>query len=263
MIYENRPKATEILQWSDFEHWNALFGALCANQGLGSVNDLAHVYCDNTGRRSQRDLDAAVRNINNWRKGSHTPSAKNLAILADILNVASDPALNEAWRTLYVKAKCQPEFDSNETVTVRSRNSRMTTLFRGEHRRIAFVIGTLIVTAASVSGFTAWHASSQASVTSERPIAFRSKVTLKVGQSVVIHGYRAGCGKPAPDRESTTSKFPPKIGVGTLTAGDTGVRYSRHCKGDTPAREVIFHAERVGSEMIELFGDAITLTVIQ
>ena len=261
MIYGDSGQAIQDRPWPDFERWNVLFEALCSIRGFAAVNDLAHAYCGRTRGHTQRDLDAAARSINNWRSGSHAPSARNLAILAQILDVTSDPVLNEAWHTLYRKAKDQTEAVSGPPGAPPRDSSWTTTVFRGGRRHFVFIIAAAVVVAAFVSVLAAWHAGSQASETSQRPIPFRPKVILKVGQSAVIHGYRASCGKPAPDKDATTSRFPSKIEVGILAAGDIGVRYSRHCGGDTPAREVIFHSERVGSEKIELFGDVIAITV--
>ena len=206
MVSENPEQAVENRSWSDFEQWNVLFEALCRLRGFAAVNDLAQVYCRRTRRHTQRDLDAAARSINNWRSGSHAPSARNLAVLAQLLDVASDPALDEAWHTLYRRAKGEPEFVSGVAAAVPPDGSWTTKLFRGEQRRFAYGIAAAAVAFAFVSGFAFWYSDSQAPATAstaskKRLIPFRRTVTLSVGQSTVIHGHRADCGRPAPDKD--------------------------------------------------------------
>jgi len=267
MMSGNLEQVAKNQPWSDFEQWNMLFEALCETRGFTAVNDLAHAYCRRMRRQTQRDLDAAVRSINNWRAGSHAPSARNLAVLAQILEVSSDPALHEAWQTLYRRAKGQPNTASSVTAQAPSRDSRITTLVRGMRWRRPFLIAVSALVVAFVVGYAFRSAgdrvTASASAEPQQLIPYRPTVILAVGQRAVIHGYRAECGRPAPDKDETTSILPSKIGIGTLIAGNTGVRYSRHCGGNTPAREVILHAEHAGSDKIELFGDVISIAVTE
>lgn len=89
-------------------------------------------------------------------------------------------------------------------------------------------------------------------------IPFHKSIDLKVGQSIIVHGYRGECGKrPAnvdPKRTRGT-----KLGV--LSNGKWGVTKSRHCGGWTPAVEVIFTAKKKGRETIEVFGEKIKVKV--
>ena len=265
MISGNPEQAAENRSWSDFEQWNVLFETLCGLRGFATANDLAQVYCRRTRRQTQRDLDTAARSINNWRSGSHAPSARNLAILAQLLDVASDPALDEAWHALYRKAKDQTELASGAARTSRFDGSWMAALIQVGQGHLVSILAVLVTLAAFVSGFAFWYIATETpaavSARSRSLIPFRRTVILSVGQSAVVHGHRGDCGGPAPDKESTTAILPSKIGIGTLTAGGIGMRYSRRCNGLTPAREVILHAKRVGSEQIELFDDVITVAV--
>lgn len=83
-------------------------------------------------------------------------------------------------------------------------------------------------------------------------------VELKVGQSIVVNGFRGECGKRPtnvdPKRTRTT-----KLGV--LSNGKWGVTKSRTCGGWTPAVEVIFTAKKKGRETIEVVRTKIKVTV--
>ena len=93
---------------------------------------------------------------------------------------------------------------------------------------------------------------------SNNKIPFHKTVELKVGQSMVVHGYRGECGKrPAnvdPNRTRDTK-------LGTLSNGKWGVTKSRSCGGWTPAVEIIFTARKKGRETIKVAGDAIKVRV--
>ncbi|PTX55702.1 hypothetical protein C8N43_0342 [Litoreibacter ponti] len=94
---------------------------------------------------------------------------------------------------------------------------------------------------------------------SDNPIKGMSEVSMKVGQSKVIWGWRGECGKRPkgvdPNRTRAT-----KLGV--LRNGKWGVFKSRSCGGWTPASEVIFTAKKKGREVIRTqFDQKITITV--
>ena len=81
----------------------------------------------------------------------------------------------------------------------------------------------------------------------DNPIKGFQEVTMKVGQSKVIWGWRGECGKRPtgidPNRTRST-----KLGV--LGIGKWGVFKSRTCGGWTPAVEITFTAQKRGSEVI-------------
>lgn len=81
----------------------------------------------------------------------------------------------------------------------------------------------------------------------DNPIKGHSKVSMKVGQSAVIWGWRGECGQrpKGVDRKRTRAT---KLGV--LSNGKWGVFKSRTCGGWTPAVEIIFTAKKKGSEVI-------------
>ena len=93
----------------------------------------------------------------------------------------------------------------------------------------------------------------------DNPIKGQSEVTLKVGQSKVIWGWRGECGtRPKgvdPKRTRAT-----KLGV--LSNGKWGVFKSRSCGGWTPAVEIIYTAKKKGREVITTqFDQKIKVTV--
>ena len=73
------------------------------------------------------------------------------------------------------------------------------------------------------------------------------EVSMKVGQSKAIWGWRGECGKrpKGVDRKRTRAT---KLGV--LSNGKWGVFESRTCGGLTPAVEIIFTAKKKGREVI-------------
>ncbi len=89
-------------------------------------------------------------------------------------------------------------------------------------------------------------------------IPTQRSIELKIGQSVVVNGYRGDCGKRPTnvDRNRTRST---KLGI--LSNGKWGVTKSRTCGGWTPAVEVIFTAKKSGRETIEVAGTKIKIAV--
>jgi hypothetical protein len=87
--------------------------------------------------------------------------------------------------------------------------------------------------------------------------AFKS-IDVKVGQSVVVRGYRGECGKRPvnvdPNRTRDT-----KLGV--LSNGKWGVTKSDRCGGLTPAIEIIFSAKKAGRETVKIAGERVKIKV--
>lgn len=88
-------------------------------------------------------------------------------------------------------------------------------------------------------------------------IPYRETLTLSVGQSAVIYGYRGECGQLPGAGEVRV----PALSTGTLSIGQPGQRQSRRCGGTTPAVEIIFTATTPGRESFELQGDRIRVRV--
>ena len=94
---------------------------------------------------------------------------------------------------------------------------------------------------------------------SDNKIKGSQKVSMKVGQSKVIWGWRGECGKrPTGINKNRTRNTE----LGTLSIGDWGVFKSRTCGGWTPAVEIVFTAKSAGREVITTqFDQKITVTV--
>ncbi|MFZ0098519.1 MAG: hypothetical protein WAK98_08550 [Gemmobacter sp.] len=88
-------------------------------------------------------------------------------------------------------------------------------------------------------------------------IPHQKSLTLRVGQSAVIYGYRGDCGAlPGPGDVTV-----PALKTGKLSIGKPGQRNSRKCGGVTPAVEIIFTATAPGSDSFKLQGDPIRIKV--
>ncbi|MGI3169608.1 hypothetical protein ACRARG_10670 [Pseudooceanicola sp. C21-150M6] len=96
----------------------------------------------------------------------------------------------------------------------------------------------------------------------ENKIKYQKKVSLKVGQAMVVHGMRGECGAmPTKAQIKKMEQRYGKLGVGRIVAGKPGTRNSKSCGGKTPAIEAIFVAETPGQVMVDIFGDPIAITV--
>jgi hypothetical protein len=95
------------------------------------------------------------------------------------------------------------------------------------------------------------------------PIEYSRTITLNVGESAIIHAYRAQCGSAsAPSWDYTVgSGYLTPSSLGTYSDGGVGTRHSRSCGGATPARAIKFTAVTPGSETFEMFGDQVSITV--
>ena len=89
-------------------------------------------------------------------------------------------------------------------------------------------------------------------------IDYRERVTLKVGQSVVVYGFRGDCGElPTSDQIDL-----PVLKTGKLSVGKPGKRGLQALQRDElPAVQIIFTAETEGREKFELQGDDISVRV--
>ncbi len=88
-------------------------------------------------------------------------------------------------------------------------------------------------------------------------IDYRERVTVNVGESVVVHSIRGECGQLPTSGDLGL----PALTTGTLSIGKEGFRNSRSCNGDTPAVEVIFTATAPGRERFEIDGDPVSVRV--
>jgi hypothetical protein len=91
-------------------------------------------------------------------------------------------------------------------------------------------------------------------------IPYNPKVTLKIGQAVILKGVRSRCGKPA-DSWSNIARRLPKSKTGEFSNGGTGTVMSDKCGGPTPGRAVKFTATSKGKERLRIYDDNFSVTV--
>lgn len=250
----------------EYDTWYLLFNALCDANGCAETYELAHRICKNGGKSTQRDVESSARNIVNWQNGSNVPNRKNFRILSTVLKINQDKELLAVWNKLYSDAK-NPTESENDFATAEKSETSSQNLFGIEKRKaFGMAIGALLIL---ISGL-AWFLDSYLFTPKPIPqnwkdnyVSWQKQVSLKVGEEIVVHGFRSRCGQIPPDAEEAKSRFPKSLKTGKLLAGGMGVRFSRHCKGTTPIREVIFKAERPGTEIFTVFGDDIKVTVLK
>lgn len=94
-------------------------------------------------------------------------------------------------------------------------------------------------------------------------IKFKNRVNIKVGQAMVVHGYRGECGAmPTQARmKQAADNLNAKLTTGRIQFGKPGVRRSGACNGETPAVETIFVATTPGRERVKVHGDEILFIV--
>ncbi|MFK7743697.1 MAG: hypothetical protein AB8B47_01480 [Roseobacter sp.] len=110
--------------------------------------------------------------------------------------------------------------------------------------RCAFILCVLLATTANADP--------------NNKIPFHKSVDLKVGQSMIVNGYRGDCGERPKNVDPNRTRAT-KLGV--LSNGKWGVTKSRTCGGWTPAVEVIFTAQKKGRETIKVAGERIKISV--
>ncbi len=244
-------------------HWHEMFDALCMEHGHLDNFTLAEQLCAATGNRTQPAFDAAVKNLRNWRSGVHIPQRRNFLLLGKLLGVERRPELREQWNRLYGQARnrAAEAGDDNADALVPSAEDAAIT-----RRRWPSVVGAAAAVMAMAAGAMLWPVQDREAIDPVGSYAgvvaeYVRNVSLKVGESAIIHGARGNeCG-PAPSWESAKLLLPELV-TGTLTDGGVGTRNSRQCGGRVPARAILFTATRVGTEQTSLYGDDIVIRVM-
>ena len=245
--------------WTAYGQWHELLDALCAEHGYLDNMALADALCAASGNRTQAAFDTAVKNLRNWRQGVHIPQRRNFLLLGKILHIDQHDGLREYWNRLYGQAKVKPADDdvSDDTTepVKQTRKARWPLLVSG-----GIVAGVLAAAALGLS-FVQQEEPADPVASYEGIVAeYVRNVSVKVGESAIIHGARGNeCG-PAPSWESAKLLLPELV-TGTLTDGGVGTRVSRQCGGRVPARAILFTATTVGTEQISLYGDDIVIRV--
>jgi len=249
-----------VNDWTIYRHWHELLDALCTEEGHLDNMALADALCSAGGNRTQAAFDTAVKNLRNWRQGVHIPQRRNFLLLGKILGVDSHEGLREHWNGLYSQAKVKPAAD--DVPDKEGPDERIVTTW---NFRWPVLLGGAIVTATMAVAILLLdrpqHEPADPVASYEGVVAeYVRNVSVKVGESAIIHGARGNeCG-PAPSWESA-SLLLPELVTGTLTDGGVGTRISRQCGGRVPARAILFTATQSGTEQISLYGDDIVIRV--
>jgi len=247
--------------------WHVLFDGLCNRAGFHDAASLAAKYCEAAGNGGQKEYDTALRNLNNWRSGRHIPRLRSLRILEQVLGVGDDPALLEHWTVLYRLANETGEdspADAPRSVvpprdalpaTAAGWISALPDLKTLAGAAAIFVLG-LAIGNVWASGWRPWRGPAD-----DAPLVrYDPEVFMMVGQSKVIHAERGDCGKLPRDWQDVAGSLPGSA-LGTFSDGGLAQRNSMFCKGRTPARAIVFNAERAGVEELRIEGDHLKITV--
>lgn len=247
--------------WTTYRHWHDLLDALCAEQGYLDNMALADALCAASGNRTQAAFDTAVKNLRNWRHGVHIPQRKNFILLGKILKVDRDEALRQVWSRLYSQAKVKPTDtdvpdNGGQAATVAlPRKSRWPLVVVGVIVAVVLGAAALVLSAGQQDEMTDPVASYEGVVAE-----YVRHVSIKVGESAIIHGARGNECDEAPTWESAKLLLPELV-TGKLTDGGVGTRQSRQCGGRVAARAILFTAISPGTEHISLYGDDIVIRV--
>ena len=267
--------------FDSFREWHRLFDALCIERGHLDNARLAGEYCALTRKKADTAYESALKSLNNWRQGLHTPSRRNFRILTLMLRLEDAPEASAPWHRLYEEAQRRKPADAAgngeehrppappERVPARAAASRGRA-GRGIVAAAVFLLvgaggaALALVTMGETQTQTAAPPKSGPPVIdmTGRRIEMHERVAARVGQSVVVHGSRGRCGAQPPDWDDVLKGLP-RLSIGVWSDGGVGIRVSRACGGGTPARAVVFTATHPGEERIVLYDDPITIRVTE
>lgn len=257
MSYNKKIDADGLRKLLNMSDWHSLLSALCIRQGHVGNSELAYLFGRKTGKLSQKEAEAAARNLSNWRNGANLPSRANFQILTDILAVERTEELKKHWRLLYssaLQSKTLPRSSDTRSVSqitfFGGRIALSTLLFTG------LFIGSVTLTILVVNWFT-----DEMRPLANNSIVWRKNVTMTVGHKIVVHGKKGACGKMPPSIENIMANLPKNLTTGRLVTGELGLRASNGCNGLTPAREIVFEALAPGRETFFLFENDINVRV--
>lgn len=251
---------------ADTRQWHELLDALCTEQGHLDNMVLAEQLCAAGGNQTQPAFEAALKNLRNWRLGVHIPQRRNFLLLGKILGVERNQELREQWNRLYGQARSRMA----EAGPIGEEELEPASAVPSPLRRRSPLVLAAAACAvlALAGGSTLWwlareEANADPVASYEGVVAdYVRNVSLKVGESAIIHGARGNeCG-PAPSWESAKELLPELV-TGTLTDGGVGTRNSRQCGGRVPARAILYTALKVGTEQTSLYGDDIVIRVTE
>lgn len=246
---------------NSYEHitkWHVLFDELCLKESGADTASLAARYCQLANGGGQKQFDAVLRNLNNWRSGRHIPRLKSLRILETMLDVGRDPELLDHWNALYKRAhkdfgdESKSTMENIETPLSRSRRANAGLAAGG---------GALFFAGAALGAAVVWSGVFERPFAADAPmIDWEPVITMKVGESKVIHGERGDCGKAPREWDDVFNSLPVSE-IGAFSDGGIVRRNSKYCKGPTPSRGIRFTATKPGIEEMRITGDFMKITV--
>ena len=129
---------------------------------------------------------------------------------------------------------------------------------KNRHLTARFVIALVPLALAACGGGPSASVGGSSLSAPTTTIPYRAETRLAVGEQATVHGARGACGAPPPAWSEIEL---PTLRHGVFVEGPVGVRRSRACGGETPARGVIYQAVSPGTDSFTLFGDPIEVTV--
>lgn len=251
--------------WTRHQHWHLLFNDLCNRAGHYDDASLASAYCALTGTTGQRQFDATVRSLNNWRSGRHVPQPRHAEALVRLLDIDGDPELHARWTILYRQAKAvdtaaPPRRQEQALPPTPPMAAARRLAWPARHQILGgialFLAGVLAGMAFTTPGWRPWGG-----MADHTPIIrFEPLVTMKVGESRPIYAYRGDCGRLPPAWEHIEAELP-SPSLGSLSDGGLARRNSKFCQGLTPAQAIVFSASTAGVEEFKIQGDFFKMTV--
>lgn len=244
--------------WSDFDTWHKLFDALCNRRGWYGNKHPASDLCALDGKTTRQDFEAAKKKLRVWRTGQRLPRRRNLAALAQLLDVAGDPDLERRWLALYRDA-LHPDHSGGSAGesgsafgSARPREARPVRnwMLAG----LALLLGSGVVYAAIASG-------RQAAFLGLPQVSFEGHVRVPLGASHLIHGAIDACGAAPPDWEDFVADLP-ATSLGELSDGGLARKVARRCRDEVVVRGVRFTGLEPGTAELTLFGDYIRIDVL-
>jgi len=247
------------------DRWHVLFDRLCERAGFHDTASLAGRYCELANGGRQQEYESVLRNLNNWRAGRHLPRLRSLRILERALGLDREPEVLARWSDLYRRAG----EEEDDPAAAPARPSRATGVpAAGATLSLplwqAAACACLLLAAGALAGHvwgSGWRPWS--SPADNAPlVAYKPQVYMTVGQSKTIHAERSNCGELPRDWTDVAADLPPPA-LGSFSDGGLARRYSKFCKGTTPARAIVYTAARAGVEELMIQGDYLKVTIAE
>ncbi|MEO3997668.1 hypothetical protein [Mesorhizobium sp. CAU 1732] len=239
---------------SDVKAWHELFDALCNQRGWYDDKHLASALCTRFGKTKRQDFEAAKKKVRGWRAGRRLPLRRNLAALAQLLEVARDPGLERQWLELYRRAAAPNAAGVAPVVSQGADRSGLRIGGGWALAGMALLLGTGVVYAAVAN-------SRQAALAALPQVNFEGYVRIPVGASHLIHGALESCESDAPGWEEVVATLP-QTPYGAFSDGGIARKVVRRCGAEKLVRGVRFTGVAPGTAELRLFGDYIKVDVV-